>query len=87
MFANDAQGEGMDRTSLALPGDQDQLIEAVAHANRHTIVVLNTGGPVLMPWLHDGGRRGRGVVPRASSSAPRSRPCCSATPDPAAGCR
>src|SRR5215472_16509353 len=43
VFANDAQGEGMDRASLALPGDQDQLIEAVADANRHTIVVLNTG--------------------------------------------
>ena len=53
VFANDAQGEGMDRSSLALPGDQDQLIDAVAHANRHTVVVLNTGGPVLMPWLHD----------------------------------
>ena len=53
VFANDAQGEGMDRTSLALPGDQDQLIDAVAGANRHTVVVLNTGGPVLMPWLHD----------------------------------
>ncbi len=53
MFANDAQGEGMDRNSLELPGDQDQLIEAVAQANRDTIVVLNTGGPVLMPWLHD----------------------------------
>lgn len=51
MFANDAQGEGMDRTSLSLPGDQDQLIEAVAAANPRTIVVLNTGGPVLMPWL------------------------------------
>ncbi len=53
VFANDAQGEGMDRYSLDLQGDQDQLIEAVAHANRHTIVVLNTGGPVLMPWLDD----------------------------------
>jgi beta-glucosidase len=52
VFANDAQGEGMDRTSLSLPGDQDQLISAVANANRRTIVVLNTGGPVLMPWLH-----------------------------------
>jgi beta-glucosidase len=51
VFANDAQGEGMDRTSLSLPGDQDQLIQAVADANRRTIVVLNTGGPVLMPWL------------------------------------
>jgi beta-glucosidase len=53
VFANDAQGEGMDRTSLSLPGDQDRLIEAVAAANRRTIVVLNTGGPVLMPWLRD----------------------------------
>jgi beta-glucosidase len=52
VFANDAQGEGMDRTSLALPGDQNQLISAVARANPHTVVVLNTGGPVLMPWLH-----------------------------------
>ncbi len=53
VFANDAQGEGMDRYSLSLPGDQNQLIDAVAHANRQTVVVLNTGGPVLMPWLNE----------------------------------
>ena len=53
MFANDAQGEGMDRDSLSLPGDQNQLIDQVARANRRTIVVLNTGGPVLMPWLDE----------------------------------
>ncbi|MGZ4179413.1 MAG: glycoside hydrolase family 3 C-terminal domain-containing protein [Solirubrobacteraceae bacterium] len=53
VFANDAQGEGMDRNSLSLPGDQNQLIDQVARANRHTIVVLNTGGPVLMPWLNE----------------------------------
>jgi beta-glucosidase len=53
VFANDAQGEGMDRYSLSLAGDQNQLIDAVAHANRHTIVVLNTGGAVLMPWLNE----------------------------------
>ena len=52
VLANNGQGEGMDRTTLALPGDQDQLIDAVAAVNRRTIVVLNTGGPVLMPWLH-----------------------------------
>jgi beta-glucosidase len=52
VVANNAQGEGMDRSTLALPGDQDQLIDAVAAANRRTIVVLNTGGPVLMPWRH-----------------------------------
>jgi beta-glucosidase len=51
VFANDAQGEGMDRYSLSLAGDQNQMIDAVAHANRHTVVVLNTGGAVLMPWL------------------------------------
>ncbi|HEX5098837.1 MAG TPA: glycoside hydrolase family 3 C-terminal domain-containing protein [Polyangiaceae bacterium] len=35
---------------LTLPGEQDALVEAVARANRHTVVVLETGGPVLMPW-------------------------------------
>ncbi|HEX4719503.1 MAG TPA: glycoside hydrolase family 3 C-terminal domain-containing protein [Thermoleophilaceae bacterium] len=50
VIVNNAQGEGMDRSTLALPGDQDALINAVAAVNRRTIVVLNTGGPVLMPW-------------------------------------
>ena len=45
----------MDRTSLALPGDQDQLIAAVAAANSRTVVVLNTGGPVLLAWLERAG--------------------------------
>ena len=48
-----AAGEGMDRESLALPGDQDALVAAVAAANPRTVVVLNTPGPVLMPWLDD----------------------------------
>ena len=48
---NDVTSEGMDRTSLSLPGDQDALISAVAAANPRTIVVLHTAGPVLMPWL------------------------------------
>jgi beta-glucosidase len=43
--------EGSDRTTLALPGDQDALIAAVAAANPRTIVVLRAGAPVLMPWL------------------------------------
>lgn len=50
VFANDNTSEGMDRETLALPGDQDRLIAAVARANRNTVVVLNTSGPVLMPW-------------------------------------
>jgi beta-glucosidase len=45
--------EGEDRASLALPGFQDDVIAAVAAANPDTVVVLNTGDPVLMPWLDD----------------------------------
>ncbi|HMA12979.1 MAG TPA: glycoside hydrolase family 3 C-terminal domain-containing protein, partial [Steroidobacteraceae bacterium] len=51
VFAGHKVGEGMDRTSLSLPNDQDALIEAVAKANPRTVVVLNTGGAVAMPWL------------------------------------
>ncbi|WCB93533.1 Thermostable beta-glucosidase B [Baekduia alba] len=50
VFANTIGGETMDQSSLALPGDQDALVEAVAKANRNTVVVLHTGGPVLTPW-------------------------------------
>lgn len=50
VFANQWMSEGMDRPTLALPGNQDALIDAVAAANPHTIVVLETGGPVTMPW-------------------------------------
>jgi beta-glucosidase len=51
VFAGERVGEGMDRHSLALQGDQDALIEAVAAANPNTVVVISTGGPVAMPWL------------------------------------
>jgi beta-glucosidase len=51
VFAYDEGTEGVDRASLSLPGNQDALIDAVAAANPNTIVVLNTGDPVLMPWL------------------------------------
>jgi alpha-L-rhamnosidase len=51
VIVNQASGEGMDRQSLALPGDQDRLITEVARNNPRTVVVLNTPGPVLMPWL------------------------------------
>jgi beta-glucosidase len=43
--------EGQDRPTLALPGRQDALIERVAAANPNTVVVLQSGGPVAMPWL------------------------------------
>ena len=51
VFVGQLEGEGMDRTSLALQNDQDVLIEAVAAVNPRTVVMLNTGGPVAMPWL------------------------------------
>ena len=44
-------GEGADLAGLSLPGDQNALVEAVARANPHTIVVLDTSNPVAMPWL------------------------------------
>ena len=43
--------EGEDRTTLALPGAQDRLIEAVAAVNERVVVVVNAGSPVAMPWL------------------------------------
>jgi beta-glucosidase len=64
VVAGDVESEGTDRTDLTLSnafcsllgcgpstGDQNSLISAVAAANPNTIVVLETGGPVLMPWL------------------------------------
>jgi beta-glucosidase len=50
LFANQPSSEGRDLPSLALPDNQDALITAVAAANPRTIIVLETGGPVSMPW-------------------------------------
>ncbi|HEX4249043.1 MAG TPA: glycoside hydrolase family 3 C-terminal domain-containing protein [Pseudonocardia sp.] len=44
------ESEGFDRAGLALPGAQDDLVRAVAAANPRTVVVVNSGGPVLLPW-------------------------------------
>ncbi len=51
VFATQWATEGLDQPDLSLPNGQDALIEAVTAANPNTIVVLETGGPVLMPWL------------------------------------
>ena len=65
VFAGTSDTEGVDRANLNLntgqclvvvgctpgPSDPNALIAAVARANKHTVVVLNTGGPVVMPWL------------------------------------
>ena len=51
VFANQWMMESIDAGDLSLPQGQDGLIQAVAEANPNTVVVLQTGGPVLMPWL------------------------------------
>jgi beta-glucosidase len=51
VFLANKDTEAIDRPNLSLPGHQDELVEAVAAANPHTVVALNTGGPVTMPWL------------------------------------
>lgn len=50
VFVTQWMSEGMDRLTLSLPDHQDALVEAVAKANPNTVVVLETGGPVSMPW-------------------------------------
>jgi len=47
--------EGHDRSSIALPGAQDELVRSVAAANQRTIVIVNAGAPVAMPWLDEVG--------------------------------
>jgi beta-glucosidase len=49
----EVESEGFDRTSLALPGRQDELVSAVAAANPRTVVVVNSGAPVLLPWVDE----------------------------------
>jgi len=51
VFAEQWEAEGMDLPSLSLHDNQDAIIAAVAAANPHTIVVLETGSPVTMPWV------------------------------------
>ena len=51
VFVNEPTSEGRDMDSLTLTGKQDDLVNAVAAANPHTIVVLETGGPAAMPWI------------------------------------
>jgi beta-glucosidase len=49
----ETESEGWDRPSLSLPGRQDELVRRVAAANPKTIVVVNAGAPVLLPWLDE----------------------------------
>ena len=49
----EVESEGFDRVSLSLPGRQDELVRRVAAENLNTIVVVNAGAPVLMPWTEE----------------------------------
>ena len=49
----EVESEGFDRTTLALPGRQDELVRQVLAANPRTVVVVNSGAPVLLPWAQD----------------------------------
>jgi beta-glucosidase len=51
VYAYQWESEGMDLNSLSLPENQDELIAKVAAANPHTIVVVENGSPVTMPWV------------------------------------
>ncbi|ROS78661.1 glycoside hydrolase family 3 C-terminal domain-containing protein [Cellulomonas sp. PhB143] len=53
VYANNTESEGGDLQDIDLPGSQDELIAAVAKANPRTVVVLNTGSAVTMPWVDD----------------------------------
>ncbi|QRN84020.1 glycoside hydrolase family 3 C-terminal domain-containing protein [Chloroflexota bacterium] len=50
-LTNEWEAEGFDRPNMRLPGDQDDLIDKIASVNPRTVVVLNCGSPVEMPWL------------------------------------
>jgi beta-glucosidase len=49
----DWETEGRDRDTMDLPGDQDDLVSAILAANPRTVVVVNSGAPVTMPWADD----------------------------------
>jgi beta-glucosidase len=51
VVSDDTESEATDRLSLSLPSAQDALIQAVAAANPNTVVVVDAGAPITMPWL------------------------------------
>lgn len=52
VVSDNTETEAADRQTLNLPSAQNELIAAVARANPRTVVVINAGAPVAMPWLH-----------------------------------
>ncbi len=103
VFVRDRATEAMDRPDLRLPGRQDELVSAVADANDRTVVVVNSSGPVELPWREDvaavvenwypgqaHGDAAAAVLYGDSGgrlTGTRRRRCCTGTAPPAAGCR
>ncbi len=78
VFAEEFRAENHDSLDLRLPNGQDELIETVTAANPRTVVVLETGGPILMPWIDKvpaviqawyAGNRGGQAIARVLSGA------------------
>jgi beta-glucosidase len=53
VFTTQYMSEARDAKTLSLPDQQDELVSAIARANAHTVVILETGGPVSMPWINE----------------------------------
>ena len=77
VMVGDNESEGRDN-DLNFPTGQNELVEAIAAANKRTIVVIKSGGAILLPWGGQGFRRARGVVPRRGRRQRRGR--CAAGP-------
>ena len=84
---DDWESEGWDRAELELPGRQDELIARVAEVCPRTVVVVNAGSPVAMPWAESVSRRCSWRGSPARRWATRWPTSCSATSSRRAGCR
>ena len=87
VFASNDESEGSDLSGIDLSSADNNLIAAVAAANPHTIVVLNTGSAVTMPWLSSVAGRAGGLVPGPGGRHRDRRACCSGRPTRPATCR
>ena len=85
VFVTQWMSEGQDSATLSLPDNQDALVAAVAAANPNTIVVLENGGPVSMPWAPTSRPSSNPGIP-ASAAARPSPTSSSAASTPPASC-
>ncbi len=87
------ESEGFDRTDLTLPGRQDDLVRAVAAANPNTVVVVNSGSPVELPWRDEVAAvllswfPGRRAVPPSPTCSPAPMSPAAGSPPPGAPSR